>query len=239
MHTLPSQTELLKAYTILFGQETNASVNFTKYLQPVVLKTAYKKKAFETHPDRAKVLGKPGYGMDETFREIRRAYEMLIPFIGKRKFAHHTVSAKKKHSATHHCTDTSDHFFSGKIPERRLLIGQFLYYSKFISWKTFIKAVVWQRQKRPKIGQIAIDWGMLDPPAIMNILQGKNFSEKFGDFALRIGYITRFEHFALIGKQKNLQPPIGEYFIRNKILSASAMAINVKKQKNHNRISIK
>ena len=100
----------------------------------------------------------------------------------------------------------SDRFYSGNVPKRELLIGQFLYYSGLISWKTLFDAVCWQRKQRPAIGKIALDWGILSPDNIKRILTERNYKEQFGDYALRNGLISHFKHLAIVGRQKKLQP---------------------------------
>ena len=108
----------------------------------------------------------------------------------------------------------SDRFYSGNVPKRELLIGQFLYYSGLISWKTLFDAVYWQRKRHPVIGKRALDWGILSPDNIKRILTERNYKEQFGDYAIRNELISHFKHLAIVGRQKKLQPPIGEHFIK-------------------------
>ncbi len=129
----------------------------------------------------------------------------------------------------------SGRFYSGNVPKRELLIGQFLYYSGLISWKTLFDAVYWQRKRRPVIGKIALDWGILSPDNIKRILTERNYKEQFGDYALRNGFITHFEHLAIVGRQKKLQPPIGEYFIKQGILAHMELKRMIESLKTHNK----
>ncbi len=112
----------------------------------------------------------------------------------------------------------SDRYFTGIMPRRELLIGQFLYYSGLISWNTLNQAIVWQRRQRPIIGKIAQDWGILSAEDIQRILKGRSYKDHFGEYAHRNGYITKFQHLAIVGKQKQMQPPIGQYFIQQGFL---------------------
>ena len=114
------------------------------------------------------------------------------------------------------------------------MIGQFLYYSGLISWRTLIEAICWQRRQRPKIGQIAIAWGLISSQDVIRILTDRTLNEKFGECALRIGYISNFEQFALVGKQRQLQRPLGEYFIKSGILSSTDIMNMADKQQLHN-----
>ena len=267
----PPPVELYNACRIIFGPEVTISIEFLKYLQPIGLKTAYRKRALETHPDRAKTLGILPLNLNEEFRNVRLAYEKLLIFVetkNKKKTScptgtgfrtrgspnqasgksskHYTSQyanqSRQQHTASqyspaYHIRQKSpaDHFYKGYIPQRSLLIGQFLYYSRLISWRTLIQAVSWQRWQRPKIGQIAIAWGLLSSHDIMRVLTERILNERFAECALRIGYISHFEQIALIGKQRKMQRPIGEYFVKNGFLSERDMLCQVTGQKVHNR----
>jgi len=240
-----SKTNLFNAYHVLFGYDKSVSIELLKQLQPPALKAVYWKKALETHPDRSKVLGKVESEMDEQFKEVTLAYENLN-FILKddridtlddetgiqRKSPERSAKVNKKRGV-------SDHFYKAWLPKRRLLIGQFLYYSGYISWRNLIDAIIWQKRQRPVIGQIALNWGILTAYDIRRILTERNieqrYKEKFGEYACSKGYITSLQHLALLGKQRLLQRPIGEYFIEQGILYARKIDEIVAKQKVHNR----
>ena len=73
--------DLLQACATIFGPEIKVSDDFLEYLQPVGIKTAYRKRAFETHPDRAKTLGSFARDLNMEFIDVRQAYEKLILFV--------------------------------------------------------------------------------------------------------------------------------------------------------------
>ncbi len=242
--TVLSMTEVSKACGILFGPQVEVSLDFLKYLQPSGLKSAYRKKALETHPDRARIIGEDETKMTELFRETTFAYNKLISVIKSNRtiFLRNRVGLRKKREESsereHQQTGFSgfsDRFYTGDIPSRNLLIGQFLYYSGIISWKTLINAMVWQRRQRPVIGQIALEWRKLSEHEIQRILVGRNFGERFGECAARTGYLTRFEVMTLLGSQRRLQSPFGEYFVRRGILRDRDMENMVARQLVHNR----
>jgi hypothetical protein len=271
--TQTTSLELFQACETIFGHEVKVSNDFLEYLQPIGIKTAYRKRAFETHPDRAKVLGSFARDLNTEFIDVRQAYEKLLLFVetknernervplfkdfrmqqeyswqspgkssqkntrnykaGQKKNSHEQRHANKKNK------NQSDHFYTGSIPKGNLMLGQFLYYSGLISWRTLIEAICWQRLQRPQIGQIAISWGLISYQDVIRILTARTFNEKFGDCALRIGYISNFEHFALIGRQRQLQRPFGEYFIEKGILTAMDIMNIAGKQQLHNLTSYK
>jgi hypothetical protein len=235
-----SRKNLVKDYYLLFGLNDWYSIGLLKSLLPSELKSAYRKKAFETHPDRAKSLGKVQAEMDKRFREVITAYERLSTFIQGNNVSVLTCKSPTQKNSNNATTrqkaerKDSGHFYKGYIPKRKLLIGQFLYYSGIISWITLSKAIAWQRKQRPLIGQIARNWGMLSTDDIKEILTGRSYKEYFGEYARRKGYITHFEFLALIGKQHKLQLPIGEYFINQGILSTKGMDRTIERLRIHN-----
>ncbi|MGR3292787.1 MAG: J domain-containing protein [Candidatus Scalindua sp.] len=258
-----SKTNLINDCYLLFGSRVFNYVDFLKGLSSSELKTAYRKKALETHPDRARTLGINEDTMDERFKKVITAYERLNSVVqgGEIYILRDVVPKKENATRTNPRTQTrqkstsgfsytsnvreskhtqmarksaSDRFYSGNVPKRELLIGQFLYYSGLISWKTLCDAVFWQRKRRPIIGKIALDWGILSSDDIRRIMTERSYKDKFGEYALRNGFITHFEHLAIIGRQKKLQPPIGEYFIQQGLLANTVLKKMVEGLKNHN-----
>ena len=239
-----SKADLFNAYNVLFGSYNKISMDFLRYLQPSVLKEAYRQRALETHPDRSKVLGESKTEMSERFIEATLAYEKLCSALKGDQIdilaGEIGVKGKSRQSPErpNKNKNLSDHFYKGCLPTRRLLIGQYLYYSGFISWRTLINAITWQKRQRPPIGEIALKWGMLSPYDIKRILTERSkeqrHEEKFGQYAWRKGYITPFELMALLGKQRRIQRPIGEYFIEQGILDAQEINKMVEKLRIHN-----
>ena len=81
MPDIISGTKLLNDCRLLFGPDI---VNITSFLQnmlPSELRMVYRKKVLETHPDRAKMLGRLESDMIQHFKEIVLAYERLNLFI--------------------------------------------------------------------------------------------------------------------------------------------------------------
>jgi len=58
MLSVTHKKDLLNACRILFGPAVQLSIDFLRDLEPSKLKSAYRKRAFETHPDRANLVGK-------------------------------------------------------------------------------------------------------------------------------------------------------------------------------------
>ncbi len=221
-----SDSDIVNACQILFSPFGNkCSVDFVKSLNTSALQKAYRRKALETHPDRCEALGVDKTVLNEKFRIVQTAYEVLKPVTSGA-----LVSTPQQKNSTR-----PESFFSGSIPLTRLLLGQFLYYSGAISWSTLIDAISWQRRKKPLYGRIAKDWGMLSSEDILTIVTSKKHSEKIGEYAREKGYLSLFQHLAIIGKQKKSHTLFGEYFIGKGLFSRRQMEYMVQKTCEHNK----
>ena len=220
-----SDSDLVTACQILFSPYGNrCSVDFVKSLNTSTLKKAYRRKALETHPDRCEALGVDKTVLSEKFRKVKTAYEVLKPVTSGDKI---TILQQEKKTKP-------DVFYSGTMPLNELRLGQFLYYSGAISWKTLIDAISWQHRGKPLYGQIARDWGMLSSEEIQRIMKCKNTGEKIGEYARAKGYLSLFQHLAIMGKQKKTRALFGEFFIRRGIYSRRQMDAVVKNVRRHN-----
>ncbi|MBU3946703.1 MAG: J domain-containing protein [Proteobacteria bacterium] len=245
MQNILHNQDILNAYSVIFGPVVGISIDAIMGIPPVKLKTAYRKKAFETHPDRFLIVGKMKKEMNEQFIELNLAYETLqtalnkfSPLVKKNNNSTKKEEHKKKSSTASTCKNTADHFYRGLLPKRKLLIGQFLYYSGIVSWKTLIDALTRQKMQRPPVGQIALKWGILSRNDIHAILKQRaierEFEKRFVEYAYLKGYLTSFQRLALLGKQRSLQRPIGEFFVEKGILMSKDVELLVKKLQLHN-----
>ncbi len=241
--TFTSKESLIDYYNVLFGTYADVSYEALKDIEPAKLKAAYRKKVFETHPDRSKIVGRDEDRMNREFIKAATAYEKLISMIEDKNTPAFNEKRDLKERRANYYNNKDvfpDHYYRGAIPKRKLLIGQFLYYSGLISWKMMISAISWQKRQRPLIGQIALSWGMLSSFDIKSILAYRamegNYKEKFCKYAWSKGYINLFERMALLGKQRSLQRPIGEYFTKEEgILPNREIDILLEKMWIHNR----
>ena len=240
--------DLYRAYAVLFGNDANAAADILKYLKASSLKKAYRKKAFETHPDRAAALAKSPLSLEERFREVNLAYNQLNSFLEypwrypggmhPNRRAHAPARRRQRtHSAAEHNRHQgmTEHLWQGGLPKKRLLFGRFLYYSGIISMKSLIAAIVWQRNERPMVGSIAMGWDWLDRNDVRSIIALRRAGEKFCACALRCGYISGYQRDILLARQKMLQPKIGRFFVDNGIVAADEMKRIVEQFHAHNR----
>lgn len=240
--------EILDACNILFPSNPKICGEFVYFLEQSKLKEVYRKRVFEVHPDRAHILGLTEHELTEQFKEINTAYNKLNEYIltniqvpPKKS----PLSENRREAATQYYRnfnrnwsnrrkETPEKTFKFNIPATELMLGQFLFYHHIITLETLFDAVIWQRKQRPSFGQIAMEWGILTHDDIRVILRKKNYRVKFGEYALQNGYITKFQYMAILGKQRQMQKPLGQYFVEKRILSSGDLEKYVAMQKKHN-----
>jgi len=254
MKTLVSM-DILKACRILFGGEMDLSPDFLYYVQSSGIKSAYRKRAFETHPD---VAGREeGSAPDEgagPFIETHWAYKRLIEFIGIRD-SHHarrnqpmrvpgTVvqpgrqrvkrRARRSTSGSSWTSRPEGHYYMGQMPRRRLMFGEFLFYGGHVSWEALIKAIVWQRRQRPRFGDMALRWGWLKDGHISEGFRQRRLGEPIGESLRRLGLLSDAQLGTLIRRQRGLQRPIGEFFVLKGYLGAGRLSELLEGHRKHN-----
>lgn len=86
MNGVAAEHELYKACQIIFGEDLTVSREFLEYVQMSGIKSAFRKKAFEIHPDRAVSHGNNQAGRDDhCFCSVKEAYETLTSYVDARE----------------------------------------------------------------------------------------------------------------------------------------------------------
>jgi len=250
--------DITTAMRLLYGERVMVTSDILKKIQPEELKSIFRQKAFEFHPDRAFILGKNPEEMNEKFKDVKLAYEQLRELLGKSLEGIHirgdqpSTQSRNRHrndpsrpwEKHRHARDVhkdrqrsyvpDTHYWKADIPDMRLLFGQFLYYAGLIPWNTLISAITWQRQQRPSFGKIARMWNYLSNDEIRDIISSRAVGEKIGEAALSQGYLTHFQRSAVVGFQKWLQRPIGEFFQEGGILAEEEIVFLIGLMNKHN-----
>ncbi|MGC4000191.1 MAG: molecular chaperone DnaJ [Anaeromyxobacter sp.] len=111
-----------------------------------------------------------------------------------------------------------------QLPRRKLRFAEYLYYTGRVPWTALVEAIAWQRTQRPPVGRIAVEWGFLEPDDVGRILEQRRVESAtatpFGEYAVRLGYLTSFQLLAVLGRQLRLQRRIGEFFVARGWLDA-------------------
>ncbi len=213
------------------------------------LKTTYRRRALETHPDRARSVGRSESDLSLEFRRVAEAYRVLSQLAGgplpagvwrpppprpdhRPPRPRAETARAQPASAPKREPEPAD--FPGRrvrysvhpeqMPRRKLRFAEYLYYSGRVPWTLFVESLAWQRRQRPQVGRIAVEWGFLDPEDVGRILEERRLqaaqSVPFGEFAVRLGYLTSFQLLAVLGRQLRLQKRIGEFFVGHGLLDA-------------------
>jgi len=245
-----TETQVAEACKTLFGSDIIVRRSFLLYIQPSGAKSAYRRKAKETHPDLfsgADPLQQKKQAM--LFIEILKAYDVLNAFFKQRdeglwkevkKAAaprpQRTTArrAEAAHKPPPRPSEKDTQFWGGGVPFRPLEIGRYLYYSKRISYQALIDALVWQRSQRPIIGDIALRWGWLTAGGIDQITQSSGLSGRFGEKAMGLGLLSPFQVKTLLFFQRSQQERLGQYFVVHQLLSKDNLERFVADLQEHN-----
>jgi hypothetical protein len=239
--------EVIEAMNVLFGAGAAVAPPSSSPVTPLSIRSAYRKRAFETHPDRAVHTGEPVKVLEEQFRELTEAYEILMRYVRRGGRLEWTLAgpwaphaarpgrAGFRAGAFSGVDVSAASLYTGEIPQRRLLLGQYLYFSRMISRSSLGSALVWQKMGRPLIGQIAIRWKWLLREDIHGILLNRSPREKFCDAAERLGLLAPYQTLTLLGRQRVLQPRLGQYFVEKGVLDTRGLAMVLRELRRHNK----
>jgi hypothetical protein len=182
-----------------------------------VLKSAFRRRAHQLHPDKARAVGLSEQALAHRFRELKHAYDYLLALldapalIAERRFRR-----------------------PGAIPRKRLRFAQYLYFTGIIDWHTLLAAMRWQHSARPRLGEIARQMSFLSSEDVGEILRLRGGAERFGDAALRLGRLDHVRLFAVLGRQRRFDRPIGRFFVDHGILTPVELAQQLDRHWAHN-----
>jgi len=262
------EQQLLRACTVLFGAEVMVSRGFLDYLQLSGLKSAYRRRALETHPDGDRT---PSSACDAAeFFEVREAYARLLDFLRRRDDsdaaldqARQTPPRRSEASTRTTPAESSqdspfsikihpivlpplargpaatsiDRFHQGPLPNRPLLFGHFLYYSGLTTWRTITRILIWQKQSRPRCGELGNRFGMLNPDDIALILRNKTTHTPFGEVALALGLLSVGQLQALLMQQQRLQKKFGAILLEKQLVDEQELRALLRLFRLHNQAS--
>ena len=281
METVAAEKELFRSCEIIFGPELSISREFLDYLQLSGIKSAYRKRAMETHPDRAGLENdRVQRQRHDLFHSVQEAYENLITFLDAKEKGYclppparqapprtqpprpapakpqrpqpakasqssagprpqtragAQTRAEFRNSASQPSTFwNTESLYQGPLPNRRLLLGHFLYYSGLINWRTIIQALIWQRTERPRLGEIGQRFGLLNEADVVQILRNRPTLQPFGQTAMDMGLLSQPQLQMLVAHQKRLQKKFGEFFLEKRILEANELRTLLQQYQEHN-----
>ena len=253
--------DLLQACEILFGPQPQFSRDFLKYLQSAGLKSAYRQRALETHPDRLGLGGSiAAVSAADGFLLVQEAYEKLAADVARRDGQESAASLAECSAPASSWRATApssapmvirpfsvpiiaapqlksgraERFYRGPIPQRALLFGNYLYYAGLTNWLTISRVLVWQRLGRPRLGELAIRLGILTENQRDIILRQRPPGRNFGTIATDLGYLTRLQAEGLALRQARLQKKFGVILLEKGLVGDSQLDELLNRFKKHN-----
>jgi hypothetical protein len=245
-----SETTVLNACRTLFGARLEFSTDFLCSLHPDDVRSAYRRRAKETHPDL--FYHKDPFcqkRQSDLFRRVSDSYSLVQEFFRQRDTGRWRSSGCKIHEKPHqkekektytrttaYRYDADTRFHHGTVPFFHLEIGRYLYYRGVIPYSALIKALSWQRRQRPIIGSIAMRWGWLDQHTIRSILNYRCNGRipMFGERGIELGLFTPYQVRIMLAFQRGHQKKFGQYFVEQGIISQRELERLVAEMKEHN-----
>jgi len=234
----PSQeSQLIDACRILFPT-AEISREFLCYIQPEGLKNAYRNRAWECHPDACD-LSDDQAGRTELFRRSVEAYQLLNDYLKVRKpalplrFASEPKPSYPRMKIIERAED--ERYYEGPFPTIELKTGLYLYYKGAISYEALIRALMWQRDLRPPLGDFARQWGWLSEEDVSTILAATHIIGSFGERAVALELLSQSQLSIILLHQRSLQQPIGRYFVTHSLLTEPALRHHLRELTSHNR----
>ncbi len=213
-----TETEVFQACRTLFGAELQLNRDFLSYLQPAGVRSAYRKKAKTTHPDRFAISAiDTRKRQQRLFQDLNQAHQTVQIYLKQRKtfpsnYFSYNDSAYTPPSC-HRQGSPNRHQRRNLLPARPLQFGLFLYYQKIIPFKAVVAAINWQRRQRPILGSIAKRWGWLNDKKIHIIINHRSGFRKFGERAEQLGLLNQQQVRTLLFHQRSQQMQMGQYFV--------------------------
>lgn len=244
------ERSLLNACRTIFGSEVDLGHDFLYYVQPEGVRSAFRRKAMETHPDRCNGDERLKKQKSINFQKLVQANKVLTDFIQKRHSAPVSRHSAPSFRGTGNCspnaqsdsrpanspgTNKTSARYAGRVPEQKLPFGRYLYYKGAISQKDLITALMWQSGQRPRIGSLAQKWGWLSDEDMKKILTYKGPFARFGEKALKLGVLTREQVQSLLWFQRSSQQKIGDYFVEQGLVSAEELQSFLEDFEKHNK----
>ncbi len=236
-----TEAEVFRACRTLFGPEPNLNQEFLAYLQPAGVRSAYRRKAKVIHPDRFAVSSSSIQARQHRlFQDLNQAHQTVQTYLKQRR-SMPQASTARAHSAARsapprqHQEPPQWRPQKTLLPARPLQFGLFLYYLKLVPFNALIAAIVWQRQQRPMIGEIARRWGWLNDREIRTILQNRRGIARFGERAEQLGILSSRQVRTLLYFQRSKQQQLGRYFVEEGFFDEATLQDLLQQLAEHNR----
>jgi len=229
--------ELMDACRILFPA-VEISRDFLWYIQSDGLKNAFRSRARECHPDACGENAGQAR-RTELFRRSVEAYRLLDKYLKVREPAITLVNRQAREAKAFARRSPaqrprSEQYYTGPFPGIHLKLGLYLYYRGIVSYQEVVRAMIWQRDMRPPLGDFARRWGWLSEEDVSVILAATEIVGSFGERAMALGLLTQSQLNLLLLHQRSMQQPIGRYFVSRSLLSELSLRQHLRDLARHN-----
>ena len=222
------ETEVFRACRTIFGPELQLNRDFLFYLQPAGVHSAYRKKAKVIHPDRFAVSAAGIRAKQHRlFQDLNQAHQTVQKYLKQRKLIpadnfsrNYSAYTQPKHRRR---DPPNRQQWQGPLPPRPLQFGMFLYYLGMVPFNAVISALIWQRQQRPVLGEIARRWGWLSDENIRRIINHRSGIHKFGERAEQLGLLNSLQIRTLLFHQQTKQKQMGYYFVKQGFFNTATL----------------
>lgn len=231
------EAELMEACRILFPTE-DVSREFLCRIQVDGLKNAYRSRVWECHPDAC------GEDADqarrtELFRRSVEAYNLLNDFLkGQQRPRLPLRRAVRRPRPVFRVEPVGpapgEQYYRGPFPTIELKLGLYLYYSGVVSYQAVVRALIWQRDQRPPLGDFARRWGWLSEEDVSVILAATEIVGSFGERAVALGLLTQSQLNLILLHQRSQQQQIGRYFVEQGVMSELTLRQHLRGLARHN-----
>lgn len=227
----------MEACRILFPQE-DVGREFLCRIQVDGLKSAYRNRVWECHPDACGETGDQAR-RTELFRRSVEAYNLLHNFLRERQrprlpLRRAVPRPKPVFRVEPAAPVPGEQYYQGPFPTIELKLGLYLYYSGVVSYQAVVRAMVWQRDQRPPLGDFARRWGWLSEADVAAVLAATDIVGSFGERAVALGLLTQSQLNLILLHQRSLQQQIGRYFVEQGLMSELTLRQHLRGLARHN-----
>ncbi|HEX9078284.1 MAG TPA: hypothetical protein VF795_01770, partial [Desulfuromonadaceae bacterium] len=214
---------------------------FLRYIQPEGLRNAYRDRVWQCHPDAAGPDSGGQAVRTELFRRSVEAYKLLSAYLKTRKpvlplrYPQKSASTPVVPRIEVVGRVEGEQYYDGPMPTMELKIGLYLYYKGVVSYQAVVRALMWQRDLRPPLGDFARRWGWLSEEDVAAVLKATHIVGSFGERAVALGLLTQSQLNIILLHQRSLQQQIGRHFVANSLLSEPALRHHLRELARHNR----
>jgi hypothetical protein len=215
---------VVEACATLLGVEPARAAAALARLEPIELKAIFRRKALQTHPDRAVALGVEARVLGDRFKALNQAFDVL---------SRHLAERQARPRARPTPPRPADGYWAGGLPAQPLRFGEYLFFGRWLTRGALLAALAMQ-QRRPRFGETAVALGYLQQLEVEQLEMRRLANERLGDAAVRLGLLRPAQRARVVAAQAARTPRLGECLLRLGAISAHELTHLVARHQEHN-----